>query len=82
VTILLDDEIDISRGDMIVKSGELPKVSKQIDAMLCWLSEVAARPAPQVPASPYHARQQGDARRHRLTASTSTPWNSRRPSGW
>jgi sulfate adenylyltransferase subunit 1 len=39
VTILLDDEIDISRGDMIVKSGELPMVSKQIDAMLCWLSE-------------------------------------------
>jgi hypothetical protein len=42
---------------------------------------VAARPAPQVPASPYHARHQGDARRHRLSASTSTPWNGRRPSG-
>jgi sulfate adenylyltransferase subunit 1 len=39
VTLLLEDEIDISRGDMIVKSGELPTVSKQIDAMLCWLSE-------------------------------------------
>jgi len=39
VTILLADEIDISRGDMIVKTGELPRVSKQIDAMLCWLSE-------------------------------------------
>jgi len=39
VTILLADEIDISRGDMIVKSSELPNVTKQIDAMLCWLSE-------------------------------------------
>ncbi|MEF8698560.1 MAG: GTP-binding protein [Candidatus Accumulibacter sp. UW26] len=39
VTLLLDDEIDISRGDMIVKTGELPTVSKTIDAMLCWLSE-------------------------------------------
>ena len=39
ITLLLDDEIDISRGDMIVKSGEQPQVSKQIDAMLCWLSE-------------------------------------------
>jgi len=39
VTILLDDEIDISRGDMIVKTGDLPQVTKQIDAMLCWLSE-------------------------------------------
>jgi len=44
VTILLDDEIDISRGDMIVKSGELPTVSKQIDAMLCWLAEAPLDP--------------------------------------
>ena len=39
MTLLLEDEIDISRGDMIVKSGELPTVTKQLDAMLCWLSE-------------------------------------------
>ena len=39
ITILLDDEIDISRGDMIVRRGELPNVTKQIDAMLCWLAE-------------------------------------------
>jgi len=39
ITLLLEDEIDISRGDMIVKTDELPTVTKQIDAMLCWLSE-------------------------------------------
>ena len=39
VTILLDDEIDISRGDMIVKAKEAPRVDKQLDAMLCWLGE-------------------------------------------
>ncbi len=39
VTILLEDEVDISRGDMIVKSDALPVVTKQIDAMLCWLAE-------------------------------------------
>ena len=44
VTILLEDEIDISRGDMIVKSGELPTLSKQIDAMLCWLAEAPLDP--------------------------------------
>jgi sulfate adenylyltransferase subunit 1 len=66
VTILLDDEIDISRGDMIVKSGELPH-GQQTDRRHALLAVgIAARPAPQVPASPYHARQQGDARRHRL----------------
>ena len=39
VTLLLEDEIDISRGDMIVKTEGLPSVSKAVDAMLCWLSE-------------------------------------------
>ena len=44
ITLLLEDEIDISRGDMIVKTGELPNVTKQIDAMLCWLSEAPLDP--------------------------------------
>jgi sulfate adenylyltransferase subunit 1 len=40
VTLTLADEIDISRGDMIVKTDHLPpKVEKGFDAMLCWLSE-------------------------------------------
>ncbi len=39
ITLLLADEIDISRGDMIVRTGESPTVARQIDAMLCWLSE-------------------------------------------
>jgi sulfate adenylyltransferase subunit 1 len=40
VTLTLVDEIDISRGDMFVKSSaHPPKVEKEIEAMLCWLSE-------------------------------------------
>ena len=39
VTITLEDEIDISRGDMFVKNDALPNVAKEFDAMLCWLSE-------------------------------------------
>ncbi|NMG43188.1 sulfate adenylyltransferase subunit CysN [Aromatoleum toluvorans] len=45
VTLLLADEIDISRGDMIVKSSEQPEQLKQIDATLCWLSETPLSPA-------------------------------------
>ncbi|NMG54812.1 sulfate adenylyltransferase subunit CysN [Aromatoleum aromaticum] len=45
VTLLLADEIDISRGDMIVKSAEQPQALKQIDATLCWLSETPMSPA-------------------------------------
>ncbi|OIR08771.1 bifunctional enzyme CysN/CysC [mine drainage metagenome] len=40
VTITLADEIDISRGDMIVRtSAHPPKVDKEFEGTLCWLSE-------------------------------------------
>jgi len=39
VTLLLADEIDTSRGDMIVKSNEVPAAVKQIDATVCWMAE-------------------------------------------
>ena len=39
VALTLEDEIDISRGDMFVRNDALPKVAKEFAAMLCWLSE-------------------------------------------
>ncbi|MBI5625780.1 MAG: sulfate adenylyltransferase, partial [Nitrosomonadales bacterium] len=39
VALTLEDEIDISRGDMFVKADSLPTVAKEFEAMLCWLSE-------------------------------------------
>lgn len=45
VTILLEDEIDTSRGDMIVKTAEAPEAVKQIEAHVCWLSETPLSPA-------------------------------------
>ena len=39
VTLLLADEIDVSRGDMIVKRDERPSTSKDLTATVCWLSE-------------------------------------------
>lgn len=39
VTITLNDEIDISRGDMIVRKNNIPEVNQDVDVMVCWLSE-------------------------------------------
>lgn len=39
VILTLEDDIDISRGDMIVRKNNLPKNSQDIDLMICWLSE-------------------------------------------
>ena len=38
VTMQLDDDIDISRGDMIVKEDNRPQVSQDITMMVCWMS--------------------------------------------
>ncbi|CAN5158893.1 hypothetical protein BH24CHL7_BH24CHL7_10810 [soil metagenome] len=39
VTILLEDEIDISRGDMICRPHNQPKITQEIDAMVCWMND-------------------------------------------
>ncbi len=39
VTLTLTDEVDISRGDMFVKKDSMPQLTKELEAMLCWLSE-------------------------------------------
>lgn len=39
VTVTLEDEIDISRGDMLVHPDSLPRVERQFEAMLVWMDE-------------------------------------------
>ncbi len=39
VTLTLDDDIDISRGDMIVKPDNLPSITQEFDVMMCWMNE-------------------------------------------
>ena len=44
VTLTLEDEIDISRGDMIVKSDNKTEATQDIDVMICWLNEKPLQP--------------------------------------
>ena len=39
VCMTLEDEIDISRGDMIVRENNSPKAKQDIDLMVCWMNE-------------------------------------------
>ncbi len=39
VTITTEDEVDISRGDMIVHTGDLPRVSNSLKVMLVWMDD-------------------------------------------
>ncbi len=39
VTIRLEDDLDISRGDMLCRPNNRPNVGQDIDAMVCWMTE-------------------------------------------
>ncbi len=39
VTLVLDDDLDISRGDMICRPHNQPLVSQDVEAMVCWMSD-------------------------------------------
>jgi sulfate adenylyltransferase subunit 1 len=45
VTLVLEDEVDVSRGDMLVRSGEEPEPRRSLDAVVCWLSERPLSPS-------------------------------------
>lgn len=44
VTLTLEDDIDVSRGDMIVRPNNQPTMTQDIDVMLCWLNNQKPNP--------------------------------------
>lgn len=44
VTLTLEDDIDISRGDMIVRPNNQPRMTQDLDVMLCWLNKQGPMP--------------------------------------
>jgi bifunctional enzyme CysN/CysC len=52
VTLTLEDEIDSSRGDMLVRPGNVPKVDHRFDATVVWMAE-----EPLVPGKQYLFKQ-------------------------
>jgi bifunctional enzyme CysN/CysC len=45
VTLRLEDDVDVSRGDMICRPKNRPVEAKEIDAMVCWMSERPLTPS-------------------------------------
>jgi sulfate adenylyltransferase subunit 1 len=44
VTITVEDDLDLSRGDMIVRPNNSPEVEQTVDLMICWFNEKPLRP--------------------------------------
>ena len=45
VTLLLDDDVDISRGDMICRPHNRPQETRDLEAMVCWMAERPLQPS-------------------------------------
>jgi len=52
ITLTLEDEIDISRGDMLVRPGNVPQVDRKFEAMVVWMAE-----EPMLPGKSYWFKQ-------------------------
>ena len=44
VTVRLEDDLDVSRGDMICRPHNAPQVTQDLDAMVCWMADEPLRP--------------------------------------
>ncbi len=44
VTFRLSDDLDISRGDMIVKENNVPEIEQDLDVMVCWMNDKPLQP--------------------------------------
>lgn len=44
VTLLLEDDFDLGRGDMIVREHNKPEVTQDIEVMICWFSDRPLQP--------------------------------------
>lgn len=39
IVLHLEDDVDISRGDLIVKSDDLPKIEQELEVLVCWMGD-------------------------------------------
>lgn len=61
ITLELEDEIDISRGDMLVHPQNRPRISRQFEAMLVWMDE-----KPMDPYATFYIKQAANSSRARI----------------
>lgn len=66
VNITLEDDVNVSRGDMLVKTGEEPSVVKQLEATICWMDK-----APLQASQKYYIKHGVNDVQAKITALTS-----------
>ena len=49
VTVVLADDIDVSRGDMVCRPSNAPHATQDLDALVCWMTDEPLRPRQRQP---------------------------------
>jgi sulfate adenylyltransferase large subunit len=44
VTLLLEDDLDVSRGDLIARPSDAPAVARELEAVVCWMADAPLKP--------------------------------------
>ncbi len=44
VTVRLEDDLDVSRGDVIARPSDAPTVARELEAVVCWMADAPLRP--------------------------------------
>ncbi|MGI8631498.1 MAG: sulfate adenylyltransferase subunit 1 [Solirubrobacterales bacterium] len=72
VTVQLDDELDVSRGDMICRPHNHPEPSREVEATVCWMADAPMRPAARyvLKHTTRTVKAKVDAIRHRVDVNT------------
>ena len=60
VVIQLEDDMDVSRGDMLCRPHNQPTVAQEIEAMVCWMADAPLKPGAPLLAQAHDAHRQGD----------------------
>jgi bifunctional enzyme CysN/CysC len=72
VTLRLEDDVDVSRGDMICRPGNRPREVRELDAMVCWMAErpLQANGRYRIKHTTRTALAKADAVRYRIDVNT------------
>jgi hypothetical protein len=73
VLIQLEDEVDVSRGDLLAHPAEAPAPARQVEAVVCWLSERPLSPARRYLVRHTTRETKAQVGRHRLAARPGGP---------
>jgi bifunctional enzyme CysN/CysC len=72
VTVRVRDELDISRGDMLVATDDPPSAARELEAMVCWMGETPLRPGARlvIKHTTRSTRSRVEALEHRIEVNT------------